>query len=124
MLGFPYRANREKVVRKFPSRVIFVVADKKSQKDSLITKVSILPSSKGDLMWLVISFISKPQAPIMIHPFMVLPQICPIYPSILFGLKFLLPEDPLSQDLEKLANRLIFDSESTHEPSPVLQRAF
>src|SRR5690348_993727 len=38
----------QKVIEKFPSRVIFVSIDKKSTQDFLKTEVSILTSSKGE----------------------------------------------------------------------------
>lgn len=104
----------QKVVEKFPSRVIFVSFDKSSNQDALTTSVSILKSSKGDFDvacdYIQIDASGASHERI---PFVVLPHILPDLPVYLVWVEDPSLEDSVCYPLQKFANRLIFDSEST-----------
>lgn len=104
----------QKVVEKFPSRVIFVSIDKTSKEDSLSTEVSIISSSKGqfDVACDYIS-INACGASHERVPFLILPHILPDLPVYLIWGEDPSKRDPLCYQLEQFANRLIFDSEFT-----------
>jgi glucose-6-phosphate dehydrogenase assembly protein OpcA len=104
----------QKVVEKFPSRVIFVSIDKKSTEDFLRTEVSILSSSKGEFD-VACDYIQIETGGAYHEriPFMVLPHILPDLPVYLLWAEDPSRGDPLSDQLGQLAGRLIFDSEST-----------
>lgn len=104
----------QKVVEKFPSRVIFVAVNKDATEDYLKTAVSIMPSSKGEFD-VACDYIHIESAGAYHDrvPFVVLPHILPDLPVYLIWAEDPSKEDPLCHQLGKLANRLIFDSEST-----------
>jgi 6-phosphogluconolactonase len=104
----------QKVVEKFPSRVIFVTIDKDAREDFLKTEVSILSSSKGEFD--VACDYIQIQASGSSHervPFVVLPHILTDLPVYLVWGEDPCQKDPLCGQLEQLANRLIVDSEAT-----------
>lgn len=107
------RTIAKKVVEKFPSRVIFILADQNAKKDELTTKVSVLSTVTGeyevacDLIEIGVSGSMRTRVPLIILPHIL--SDLPIY--------FIWGEDPTSEDpifveLRKIATRLIFDSES------------
>jgi glucose-6-phosphate dehydrogenase assembly protein OpcA len=104
----------QKVIEKFPSRVIFVTVDKTSKDDFLKTEVSILSSSKGEFDvacdYIQIEASGSSMSRI---PFVVLPHILPDLPVYLIWGEDPGQDDPLFSQFEQFANRLIFDSEST-----------
>ena len=104
----------QKVVEKFPSRVIFVTIDKANPQETLKTEVSILCSSKGeyDVACDFISIEASGNAQKKI-PFILLPHILPDLPVYLLWAEDPSRDDPISYQLEQFSNRLIFDSEST-----------
>ena len=104
----------QKVVEKFPSRVIFVSVDKISQDNCLKTQVSILSSSKGEFD-VACDYIQIEASGDQIEriPFIVLPHILSDLPVYLVWAEDPSKDDPLCYQLEQFANRLIFDSEST-----------
>ncbi len=102
------------VVEKFPSRVIFITIDKDAKEDFLKTQVSILSSSKGEFD--VACDYIEIQASGSCHervPFVVLPHILTDLPVYLVWGEDPCQKDPLCTQLERLANRLIVDSETT-----------
>ncbi len=104
----------QKIVEKFPSRVIFICVDKQSKEDSLKTEVSILSSKQGehDVACDYIYFEASSASEVRI-PFLVLPHILPDLPVYLLWAEDPSKEDSLAPQLEQFSNRLIFDSEST-----------
>jgi glucose-6-phosphate dehydrogenase assembly protein OpcA len=104
----------QKVVEKFPSRVIFVSVDKVSSQDFLKTEVSILSSSKGEFD-VACDYIQLEAAGAQIEriPFIVLPHILSDLPVYLVWAEDPSKDDPLCYQLEQFATRLIFDSEAT-----------
>ncbi len=104
----------QKVVEKFPSRVIFVSVDKTTNADFLKTEVSILSSSKGEFD-VACDYIQIEAAGTQLErvPFVVLPHILPDLPVYLLWAEDPSKNDPFNEQLTQLAGRLIFDSEST-----------
>lgn len=104
----------QKVVEKFPSRVIFVTVNKAAQEDYLKTAVSILPSSKGEFD-VACDYIHLETGGTFQEriPFVVLPHILPDLPVYLIWAEDPSKDNPLCKQLEQFADRLIFDSEST-----------
>lgn len=104
----------QKVVEKFPSRVIFVSVDKEASQDFLHTKVSILPSSKGEMSVACDYIEIEAGGPSQVKiPFVVMPHLLPDLPVYLVWAEDPSQDNPLSHQLERFANRLIFDSEAT-----------
>ncbi|MGC2596485.1 MAG: glucose-6-phosphate dehydrogenase assembly protein OpcA [Rhabdochlamydiaceae bacterium] len=104
----------QKVVEKFPSRVIFVSVDNKATEGFLKTEVSILNSSKGEFD-VACDYIQIEAGGTYREriPFVVLPHILPDLPVYLIWAEDPSQGDRLSEHLEQFAGRLIFDSEST-----------
>lgn len=104
----------QKVVEKFPSRVIFIAVDKQLQDEFLKTEVSILSSARGDfdVACDYIQFEASKVSQSRI-PFLVLPHLLPDLPIYLIWAEDPSQADPLFKQLDLFANRLIFDSETT-----------
>lgn len=104
----------QKVVEKFPSRVIFITVDPDAKDNFLKTGVSILSSSKGefDVSCDYISIETGGASNEKI-PFLLLPHILPDLPVYLLWGQDLKDQDPLFSQIEPFAGRLIFDSETT-----------
>lgn len=104
----------QKVVEKFPSRVIFVAMNKEAQEDYLKTAVSVMPSSKGEFD-VACDYIHIETGGTFHEriPFVVLPHILPDLPVYLIWAEDPGKDNPLCTQLEQFADRLIFDSEST-----------
>ncbi len=108
------RTIAQKVIEKFPSRVILISADDDPMVDYLKTGVSVLAGAKGeydivcDLIEIEVAGASKVRT-----PFLILPHILPDLPVYLVWAEDPTKDDPISFQLEKFADRLIFDSEST-----------
>ncbi len=103
------------VVSKFPSRVIFIVMDNDPKEEYLRTSVSSENVGEGDLQlfceMIQIEAAGKLRERI---PFLIIPQILAELPVHL-----LWTEDPSTENailplLEPYAQRVIFDSQSTH----------
>jgi len=103
----------QKIVEKFPSRVIFITADKHASTAKLITHVSILTASQQ--FDIACDYIQIDAAGTSFHtiPFLILPHILPDLPVYLLLGEDPCQDDPLLGGLENLAHRLIFDSETT-----------
>ncbi|MGE5196629.1 MAG: glucose-6-phosphate dehydrogenase assembly protein OpcA, partial [Anaerolineae bacterium] len=109
----------QKVIDKFPSRVIFINADPTSSENDLKAKVSVLSSASGacDVACdrIEIDALGSQQERI---PFVILPHLIPDLPVYLVWGEDPSQENPIAIELEKLATRLIFDSETTdHLPN-------
>lgn len=104
----------QKIIEKFPSRVLFIAVDKDSKENFLKTEVSILSSSRGefDVACDYIQ-IEAGGASLSRVPFVVLPHILPDLPVYLVWAEDPTEEDPLFPLLNHLASRVIFDSETT-----------
>jgi Glucose-6-phosphate dehydrogenase subunit len=104
----------QKIIEKFPSRVIFIAVDKESKDDSLKTEVSILTSSRGEFDvacdYIQIEAAGAWQSRV---PFVMLPHILPDLPVYLIWAEDPCDGDPLFQELNTFTSRLICDSETT-----------
>ena len=105
----------QKVIEKFPSRVIFVFFDKNTSADFLKTEVSILSSSQGEFD-VACDYIQIEAGGAHLEriPFVVLPHILPDLPVYLHWAEDPSTVNPLSEQFSQFAGRLIFDSESTN----------
>lgn len=112
------------VTEKFPSRVIFITEDKNKKESGLKAKVSVLAEAEGqsdiacDLIEMEVSGGSRMQV-----PFVILPHIIPDLPVYLIWAEDLAVEDPLCDQLQKFAERLILDSESADRLSAFAKSA-
>lgn len=104
------------VVSKFPCRVILIVNDTASRKESLKTSVSSETIGEGERK-IFCELIQIEVAGKLIErvPFIVLPQILPDLPVYLLWTQDPSTESTVLPHLEPLANRIIFDSESTED---------
>lgn len=101
----------EKVVEKFPSRILFIIADPDAKTPYLNTRVNVVPINSDiacDFIQIEVSGSYEERIPFLIYPNL-LPDL-PIY--------VIWAEDPcrsstLLEQLMPLASRLIFDSDST-----------
>lgn len=103
----------QNVIAKFPSRVIFITADTEVAQDYLHTGVSVLPSTQGEYDiacdYIQIDVAGKYQERV---PFILLPHLLPDLPIYVIWAEDPAEESPLLAQLQKLANRFIFDSEA------------
>ena len=106
----------QKVVEKFPARVIFIAVDPDAAQDFLKTEVSILSSSKGEFDvscdYILIETGGNSTQKV---PFLLLPHILPDLPVYLLWGQDVCHQDSLFLALKTFANRLIFDSETTDD---------
>lgn len=103
----------KRVIEKFPSRVIFLTKVEDSIKE-IETRVSVLSSSdkQSDVACDYIE-ITVPKSRENEVSFLLLPHILPDLPIYVLWAEDPLLNNPLSKELERLASRMIFDSEST-----------
>lgn len=102
----------QKMIEKFPSRIIFISVDKTSKEDFLKTEVSILSSKGHDIACDYIQIETSGSSEERI-PFLLLSHILPDLPVYLLWAENPSLENPLRNQLEAFVNRVIFDSEST-----------
>lgn len=108
----------QKMIEKFPSRIIFITNDRDQSESSLTTSVSVMSANEGeseivcDLIKLDVSGEDSKRV-----PFIILPHIIPDLPVYLVYADDPCHDDPLSKRMESFASRIIFDSESTENLS-------
>ncbi len=98
----------EKVVEKFPSRLIFITAHP-GEQGALVAKVSVISSLGVACDVIKIDATGPWKARI---PFVILPHILPDLPVYLIWAEDPARKDPLFSAMQQLSTRLIFDSES------------
>jgi glucose-6-phosphate dehydrogenase assembly protein OpcA len=100
----------QKVIEKFPSRVILVTVDKDASEKYLKTAVSVLSAGEiaCDLIEIEVSGSAQDRI-----PFVILPHILPDLPVYLVWAEDPTQDNKTSHQLEQFASRLIVDSEST-----------
>jgi len=111
----PYlRKIAQKVIEKFPSRLIFISYDKNSTQEYLNTSVSVITAQKAECD-VACDFIQIEVTPSFEKrvPFLLLSHLLPDLPVYFLWGEDPTKDTPLCTSLEKLATRLIFDSEST-----------
>ncbi len=110
-----YRTMAQKLIEKFPSRILFVL-ENTEQTNLMEISVSVLSANEGessiycDLIEFQVSSERRKEV-----PFAILPHLLPDLPIYLLWGDDPSKEDPLSFNLERLAHRTIFDSEVTDE---------
>lgn len=109
------RTISQKVIEKFPSRVIFITSDTESTTDYLQSKVSVLtPSAERAACDIIeIDVAGKLEDRV---PFVILPHILPDLPIYVIWADEI-SDSPLFTELKQLATRMIFDSEGTSDLS-------
>ena len=103
----------QKIIEKFPCRIIFVTYDEACTSHELKTSVSVLTADEGAYE-IVCDFIevevcSKDHPRV---PFVILPHILPDLPIYLLHADDPSEKNPVAEKLEHLAHRIIFDSEA------------
>lgn len=108
------RTITQKVIERFPSRIIFVTVDKESSKGLLEAKASVMPGAKGefDIVCDLIEIEADGATEGRI-PYLILPHLLPDLPVYFLWAEDPVKENPISLQLDKFATRIIFDSEST-----------
>ena len=107
------RSIAQRVVDKFPCRLIFISEDPDAEKPYLKTAVSVLIPQNGESSVACDHIdIGVGGSDIERTPYLILPHILPDLPTTLLWTEDPTKPHPLFQSLIKLANRLIFDSES------------
>ncbi|MGE0198681.1 MAG: glucose-6-phosphate dehydrogenase assembly protein OpcA [Simkaniaceae bacterium] len=103
----------QKVIEKFPSRIIFITYDESCKNHDLRTRVSVLTADEGEneiACDLIEVEVCSKHHPIV--PFVILPHILPDLPVYLVHADDPTEPNPIAEQLEHLAKRIIFDSES------------
>ncbi|MBI3211719.1 MAG: glucose-6-phosphate dehydrogenase assembly protein OpcA [Simkania negevensis] len=106
----------QKVIERFPSRVIFISYGEELPNDTLETRVSVLTAGQGeseivcDLIEIEVGTLQLSRV-----PFIVLPHILPDLPLYLVHADDPSAVSPITPYLEEYAKRIIFDSESTND---------
>ncbi|HSX04076.1 MAG TPA: glucose-6-phosphate dehydrogenase assembly protein OpcA [Rhabdochlamydiaceae bacterium] len=100
----------EKVIERFPSRIIFITADNETKDDFLQTGVSVIPAGQFDIVCdlIQIDVSQKNKAKV---PFLILPHFLTDLPIYVIWADDPSKDDALLNQFEKMADRLIFDSE-------------
>lgn len=115
----------QKIIEKFPSRIIFVTEHLKSKESFVEAKVSALTANEGDssiicdLIEIDVSADNRKRI-----PFTILPHLLPDLPLYIMWGDDPTKQDPLSFNLEKYATRTIFDSETADELIPYAEAIF
>jgi len=106
------------VVEKFPARIIMVIADKTPSQHFLNVNVSVIAAGKGESD-IACDFIQINVSGNQIErvPFVILPHIVPDLPVYLFWGSDITVENVFFNQIEKLADRLIVDSETSQNLS-------
>jgi glucose-6-phosphate dehydrogenase assembly protein OpcA len=115
----PYvRTLVQKVIERFPSRVIFLEIDETSTSDDLMADVSIVTGSKGevDVVCDYIDIKATPKSQNKI-PFVILPHFVPDLPIYVVWADDPCKNNPLIHEFDDWASRIIFDSETAQNLS-------
>lgn len=104
------RTIAQKVIEKFPSRIIFITADKNAPDNFLETRVSVIAAGEQDIACDLIQIDVSAQNKGKV-PFLILPHILTDLPIYVIWADDPSKEDSLLTELQKMADRLIFDSE-------------
>ncbi len=106
------RGVAQRVIEKFPSRILFIVIEEGKNEQDFETAVSVIsPSHESDIACDLIEFSVTEGAAERI-PYGILPHLVPDLPIYLVWADDPTEENPISYQLEKLASRIIFDSEA------------
>jgi len=113
-----FRKIVQKVIEKFPCRIIFISADPDREKEYMNTSVSVVMPESGESQVacdnIDIAMAGKDYERV---PFIILPHILPDLPVYLLWAEDPCFDNPLFEKLQKLATRVIFDSEASEDLS-------
>lgn len=112
------RSVAKKIIKRFPSRILFIELDPKGSEDKLETSVSVMTADEGssEIVCDLIN-ITASRSYIERVPFVVLPHILPDLPIYLLYGDDPTKNDPVSKQIERFATRIIFDSETSDQLS-------
>lgn len=102
----------QKLIERFPSRILFVTIDGDLEKNTIKTSVSAISSESEqnsvacDFINILLSPDNKERA-----PFLLFPHLITDLPTYLLWGDDPTKKDPVAKEIEKLATRVIFDSE-------------
>ncbi len=104
----------KRVIERFPSRIIFITVDEKSEKSYLTTSASVVSAEEGECS-IVCDFIDVEVSKSYLErvPFIILPHLLPDLPVYLVFADDPCKNDPVAEKLESFATRTIYDSETT-----------
>lgn len=107
------QAISQRVIEKFPARIIFITEDSSNGQNYLNTCVDVV--SAGVDLDIACDYIQIDVAGNMIHrvPFVILPHLIPDIPIYVIWAEDPAEDCPLFEQMKHQATRLIFDSEST-----------
>ncbi|MEM8727324.1 MAG: glucose-6-phosphate dehydrogenase assembly protein OpcA [Chlamydiota bacterium] len=109
----------QKIIQRFPCRIIFITYDESCSNHRLKTAVSVITADQG--MYEIASDLIEVEAGAKDHlkvPFVILPHILPDLPIYLVHADDPSFDNPVGRKLERLAHRIIFDSEAAcHLPA-------
>ncbi|HAZ15677.1 MAG: hypothetical protein A2Y28_04265 [Chlamydiae bacterium GWC2_50_10] len=109
------RSLANKIIQKFPSRLLFVLVDPNQKPDYFQTTVSQEPhpghpqGMACDSIEIILGESAQQIAPLLILPHLI--SDLPVYLLWMLDIK----ENSLSKELERLAQRIIFDSEAAED---------
>lgn len=108
------RTLAQNVIERIPSRLIFITVDRQSTKNSLQASVSVVTGAKGesDVVCDLIEFEADETSQERI-PFAILPHLLPDLPIYVLWSENPSLENPILHQIERLATRMIYDSETT-----------
>lgn len=110
-----YERLVKSVISKFPCRVMLIINDESAEEEYLRTSVSSETISDGDLrIFCEIIRIEVAGSLVKRVPFILIPHFLPDLPVYLLWTQDPTQENAILPHLEPYANRIIFDSESTH----------
>ena len=105
------RSIAQKVLEKFPCRVLFIAYDAGAKQDYLKTAVSVVTPKNEESIACDHIDIRVAGHDLKRIPFLILPHIIPDLPVYLLWTEDPCRENPLFNALAKLSDRVIFDSE-------------
>ncbi|MEN9654195.1 MAG: hypothetical protein RL235_307 [Chlamydiota bacterium] len=112
----------ERVIEKFPCRILFIASDPEATHSYLKAAVSVvLAQGKESAVACDHIDIGATKETLAQVPFLILPHILPDLPITLLWTEDPSQENPLFEPLAKLATRIIFDSESAGKLSQFAQ---
>ncbi|MCH9613864.1 MAG: hypothetical protein SP1CHLAM54_08730 [Chlamydiia bacterium] len=113
----------QKIIKKFPSRIIFATCDPRCTDTELKASVSVVTAEQGENE-IVCDMIHIDACGTSLDrvPFVILPHILPDLPIYLLYGSDPITSDPISEQIETFATRIIFDSE-TSDNLPQFARA-
>jgi hypothetical protein len=106
------REISQKLIERFPTRIIFVTIDEDGPADLLTTTVSVMSAKVGDneIVCDLIT-IDVGQDNMKMTPFLAVPHLLPDLPVYLHWAANPSAHDPITEALGKYATRIIYDSE-------------